>query len=83
MYIDESMTEINNEIVDLQSVINNQSEMFTSEGRKEEAKEEEEVKDVEVEYQEVITENSPLYAPITKWRREYSHPLTICGSRSF
>ncbi len=41
--------------------------MFTSEGRKEEeAKEEEEVKEViEVGYQEVITENSPLYVPIT------------------
>jgi hypothetical protein len=69
----------------LQSVINNNNSEVrqSTEGRKEETKDEEEIKDVQVEYQEVITESSALYAPITKWRREYSHPLTIIGTRSF
>ena len=48
------MTEINNEILDLQSVINNnnqQSELNTSEeGKKEGTRDDEEIKDVEVEY---------------------------------
>ena len=52
--LDESMTEINNEILDLQSVINNnnqQSELYTSEeGKKEGTRDDEEIKDVEVEY---------------------------------
>lgn len=53
--IDESMTEINNEIADLQSVINNENNqqnemMYTSEGKKEGTRDDEEIKDVEVEY---------------------------------
>ena len=53
--IDESMTEINNEILDLQSVINNdaiqQSDIYTSEeGKKEGTRDDEEIKEVEVEY---------------------------------
>jgi hypothetical protein len=54
---DESMTEINNEIADLQSVINNNNDMnqrsdlnSSEEGKKEGTRDDEEIKDVEVEY---------------------------------
>ena len=73
--------DINNEIEDIQSVIITNQQRDDEESRKGDTKDEEEVKDVEVHH--VINESSTLYRPLMKWRKEYSHPLTINSNRSF